>query len=276
MKRGLNSKLVFLLKKIKKAPYLASLLSGQADQVAVTYRQFIFPTLPKQFENFKITFLSDLHRGPTTSSEFLERVIAITNSLDSDLIALGGDYVFKYPAYINSVAKILSKLKAPFGVFAVFGNHDYWNNIVEMRNAFQRVGIIDLTNTGKWIQKQEDRIRIAGVGDLWEDQQDLEAALGDSTNDDFVILLSHNPDFAPEVDTEKVKLILSGHTHGGQVNFPFIGPLFTNSKYGRKYSQGEIKTNKSILYISRGIGTVEVPIRINCKPEILHLTLQSA
>ena len=126
---------------------------------------------------------------------------------------------------------------------------------------------------GSGSTKARARLRICGVGDLWTDRQNLPAALGDATERDAVILLSHNPDFAETLEDRRVGLILSGHTHGGQVVLPGFGAPIVPSRYGQKYLHGLVQGPRSQVFISRGVGTVTPPIRFFCRPEIVLITL---
>jgi predicted MPP superfamily phosphohydrolase len=136
-----------------------------------------------------------------------------------------------------------------------------------------RAGVMELTNTGVWLTKNGQRLRIGGVDDYWEGVQDLPAALGDASLADATILLSHNPDYVETITDPRVGLVLSGHTHGGQVVFP--GPIvfYIPSQYGTKYLHGLVETPYTQVYVSRGLATTGPPVRINARPEISLLTL---
>ena len=155
------------------------------------------------------------------------------------------------------------------------GNHDHWVDVAAVRTMLTQAGIVDLTNRGTWLRCNGSRLRVAGVGDLWEDRQDLNSALEGTRENEAAVLLSHNPDFAAKLGDKRVKLVLSGHTHGGQVRLPGVGPLLTNSRFGRRWASGLTSVNGFQLYVSRGLGTVVVPIRYNCPPELCLITLQS-
>jgi uncharacterized protein len=249
---------------------------GEARTLSVTQTTIELPQLPSPFEGMIIAFLSDLHCSRLTPPTFLEGVVDETLRLKPDLILLGGDYITHGTKYLRPVGDLLSRLSAPFGVYSVMGNHDHWVDVGAVRKALTRAGIMDLTNSGTWLRLDGSRIRIAGVGDLWEDRQDLGAALDGTKENDVAILLSHNPDFAAKLRDKRVKLILSGHTHGGQVRLPGVGPLVTNSKYGRRWASGLITLDHFQLYVSRGLGTVVVPIRYNCPPELSLIKLSSS
>jgi uncharacterized protein len=168
--------------------------------------------------------------------------------------------------------RALSQLESRWGTYGVMGNHDHWYGIKEARRSMQAAGITELTNDGVWLEQQGERLRIAGVGDFWEDVQDLESALGDTATSETAILVSHNPDFVEGLTDHRVGLVLSGHTHGGQVVFPVIGAPRVPSLYGQKYLYGLVKTPATQIYVTRGVGTVGPPVRFCCPPEIALIT----
>ena len=159
------------------------------------------------------------------------------------------------------------------GRFSVLGNHDHWESAPASRHALDAAGIARVDNAGTWLERGGARLRVCGVGDLWTDHQDLPAALGDATDRDAVILLSHNPDFAEEVRDRRVGLIVSGHTHGGQVVVPGYGAPIVPSRYGQKYLHGLVRGLSCQVFITRGVGTVTPPVRFLCRPEIVLITL---
>ncbi len=229
--------------------------------------------LPPAFNGFTIAMLTDLHLGFLVSESFIEGIVDKTNRLQTDLIVCGGDYVHKRNTIeeIEKVWSILSKLKARHGVYSVLGNHDHWADTDRSIYWLQRTKQ-NIRHKCAYIYKGKERILIGGAGDYWEDELLIDEAFAGSDEDECRILLAHNPD---TVDTEfntPVSLTLSGHTHGGQVVIPFFGPpiLPVNNK---NYSSGLISTNKTQLFISRGIGWAIYPIRFNCYPEIAVLEL---
>ena len=221
----------------------------------------------------RILFIADIHHGPWTGLSYVCSVVSVANQLSPDLILLGGDYVHKNRSYIAPCFEVLRALKAPMGVYGVLGNHDHWQSASETKAAMSASGITELTNTGVWLSKGTGRLRLGGVGDLWEDTQDLPAALGDATASDASILLSHNPDYTENVTDTRVGLILSGHTHGGQIVFPAIGAPFVPSRFGQKYLHGLVKTAHTQVFVSRGLGTLTPPLRFCCRPELNLITL---
>ena len=231
------------------------------------------PRLPSAFSNLRIAFLVDIHHGPFTSLAYVNSVVTLANNLNPDLILLGGDYVHRDRHYIAPCFQALRKLNAPLGVYGVLGNHDHWESAPETRKAMQDSEIVELTNEGIWLSQKGQRLRLAGVGDLWEDTQDLTKALGDTHSSETSILLSHNPDYVETITDSRVGLVLSGHTHSGQVIFPLIGAPIVPSRFGQKYLRGLVKTPYTQVFVSRGLGTITPPLRFCCRPEINIITL---
>jgi predicted MPP superfamily phosphohydrolase len=133
----------------------------------------------------------------------------------------------------------------------------------------------ELTNRGVWLKRGSDRFRLGGVDDLWTGRSKEKEALGDAKPDDACLLLSHNPDIAERIRDQRVGLVLSGHTHGGQVVFPSGAP-FIPSVYGQKYLRGLVRAPETLVYVSRGLGTSGLPVRIGSRPEINLITLTSS
>lgn len=163
----------------------------------------------------------------------------------------------------------------PLGVFGVLGEHDYWHGIEETKEGLAAAKIEELTNRGVWLTRGSDHLRLGGVDDLWSGQPDVAAALGDAKADDACLLMSHNPDLAEHLRDPRIGLILSGHTHGGQIVFP-TGAPFVPSRYGQKYLHGLVQAPDTLVYVSRGLGTSGVPVRFCSRPEINFITLVPA
>jgi uncharacterized protein len=263
---------------IKRAAIGSVILGGiypflEAKWCRVRRARVALPNLRKSFEGTTVAFLSDVHHGPFTPRSYVRSIVEMTNALKPDLVLLGGDYCHNGPRYIAPALEELGKLKAPMGRFAVLGNHDHWDGYKESVEGLEAAGIPLLRNKGVWVEKGFARLRIGGVGDLWCDTQDVDKALGDATADDATILLSHNPDLAETLRDPRVGLMLSGHTHGGQVVVPFYGAPQVPSAYGQKYLHGLVQGPSCNVFVSRGVGTVGPPVRLFCRPEIVLLTL---
>lgn len=252
----------------------AARIHGEARTTSIARTEIVLPQLPPAFDGLTIAFLTDFHCSAETPAAFLEQVVSRTNQLKPAVILLGGDYVTEGTEYIPLIGKVLARLQAPMGVYGVLGNHDFDTDAAAVRAALKRAGVIELANTGRWLTRDGSRIRIAGIGDLWCDVQDLPAALSGASATDTVILLSHNPDYAMEITDPRIRLVLAGHTHGGQINLPYVGTLITNSRFGRRMTSGQIPFESFLLYISRGLGTVMLPFRYKCPPEITFITLR--
>lgn len=232
------------------------------------------PDIPGSFDGKRIVFLADIHHGPFFSIDRVRRLVDTVNRLHPDMILLGGDYVHREPKYIVPCFVELKRLQAPLGRFGVLGNHDHWEDAALTRKCMAEAGIDLIENRGKWVYDGEDRTRIGGVGDLWEDAQDLDSAVEGTAEGDFVVLVSHNPDYAEEISSPQVDLVLSGHTHGGQVSlFGWWAPCVP-SRHGQKYRTGKAKTRFTTVLISNGVGTITPPVRFCTRPDILLLTLR--
>lgn len=231
--------------------------------------------IPESFDNKKIVFISDIHHGRYLSIERVKRLVNRINLLSSDIIILGGDYVSNNPKYIRAVFAELGNLRAKIGVYGVLGNHDDYKNDNQTREAMRDAGIHILDNAGEWLGSGGERIRIGGVGDLWTEEQNLNPTLNETEPDDFVILVSHNPDYAESLPPNKIDLMFSGHTHGGQITFFGLYAPITMSDYGQKYLGGSIKKGETEIIITHGVGTSLLPMRFFARPGIEIVTLKN-
>jgi predicted MPP superfamily phosphohydrolase len=234
------------------------------------------PNLPAPFVGKTIGILTDLHHGPYVGINFIRSAIALANTLQPDVFALLGDFAHHGPRVEEQLPPCLdalSALRAPLGVFAVPGNHDMKSAGRAYREIIARTPLTDLTNRHQCLTCEGAELWLAGVDDLWWGRPNLRQALAGIPEGAAVILLCHNPDFA-ECDPEpRVGLMLSGHTHGGQVYLPLVGAPWIPSRYGEKYRGGLVQGPASRVFVSRGLGEAGVPVRINVPPEINVLTL---
>jgi predicted MPP superfamily phosphohydrolase len=245
----------------------------EAGWVGIERHTVTVPRLPAGFAGTRIAFLTDIHHGPYTDLDYVQQIVRTTNMLDPDVIVLGGDYSLREAKYIAPCFDVLSNLRSRHGVFGVLGNHDYWHGVEETKAAMAKAKITELTNTGVWLSQKSDRLRLAGVDDLWEGKPDLNHAMMGVRQDESAILVSHNPDFAERISDRRVGLVLSGHTHGGQVVFPGGRAPFAPTRYGNKYLRGLCQAPETQVYVSRGLGTAGGPVRFGSRPEISLLTL---
>jgi predicted MPP superfamily phosphohydrolase len=248
----------------------------EAGSVRIERPRLTVPKLPGSFDGLRVAFLTDIHHGPYVGLDYVTSLVRTTLALSPDVILLGGDYSSQESKYIGPCFEVLADLKAPLGVFGVLGNHDYMDGLSQSLAGFRRAGILELTNAGVWLERGTSRLRLAGVDDLWCGRPDLCSALGDARASDACLLVSHNPDFAERLLDPRVGLVLSGHTHGGQIVIPGAGSPFVPSAYGQKYARGLVQAPTTRVYVSRGLGTATPHIRWNCPPELTLLTLTRA
>lgn len=257
----------------------ATLLAPNFPQVI--RREIALRRWPASLDGFTIALLSDFHYDPYFSIHPIQAAIGIVNNLRPDLIALTGDFVSlpwvgnrrKAAAAAEPCANLLKQLNAPQGLWAVLGNHDCYTDPQRVTGALEGEKISVLANHSVAIERNGARFWLSGVDDVITRRADLDAALRDVPKDEAVVLLAHEPDYADHVARYPVDLQLSGHTHGGQVRLPFVGPLYL-PELARKYVWGLYKIGELTLYTNAGLGTVEVPVRLNCPPEITLLTIR--
>ena len=203
--------------------------------------------------------------------------------LEGDLVVLTGDYVHLTPRSIESGISVLARLRARYGAVAVLGNHEHWEGAESCRVVFRRIGIPLIDNARLFLTPEglvpEARpgqcLCIGGVGDLWEDAVRFDLAIDGAPDSTPRIVLSHNPDTAEMVrQSHRVDLMLSGHTHGGQVSFPYVGPPVNVSAYGRKYLQGLCHGPHCPVIVSCGVGLAGVPARFGTRPDITEVRLR--
>ncbi len=248
-------------------------LANQVGELSIERVLAPIPHLPPSFEGFTIAQLSDIHLLPYTRPDFIRTVVAVTLELAPDLIVLTGDYVWRDAEAMAELAPILGMLNAPYGVYGVLGNHDYWLDVRAVKSGFKQSRIPLLINQHIPITKANQAIVLAGLDDGWSGQPDLAATLAGAPANAPVILLWHEPDLAETiVPKAPVALQLSGHSHGGQVRIPGSGALIL-PHLGRKYDMGMYRVGEMWLYTNRGLGEISVPLRIHCPPELTLITL---
>jgi len=228
--------------------------------------------LPKKLDGFRIVHLSDLHHSTFTSLDHIINAVNTANSLKPDMAVLTGDYVSHDASYIEPVARALGKLESEFGSFACLGNHDHWTDPELVAKALENAGITVLTNRGLRVEAYGASFWLGGVDDHMVGKVDLAAALRGSFPDEVKLLLAHNPIIFRQTVRAGVDLTFSGHTHGGQVK---VRDPEKRILPRRKLSSGLHKRKDSQIYITRGIGTVVLPVRFQCPPEVSLITLRS-
>ena len=245
----------------------------EANSLSLERVEIILKRLPPKLDGFKIIHLSDTHHSPFTGIEHIKRTVKIANRLKPDMFLLTGDYISHDREYIPPVAAVLGKLKAKYGVYACLGNHDHWTDADLLTHMFRGEGINVLINEGFRFETKRGSFWLAGVDDYMVGKTDVTAALRGSFPDEMKLLLAHNPIIFREAARHGVDLTLSGHTHGGQIKLRDDEKRILPQ---RKLKAGLHARRGSQVYITRGIGTVVVPMRYQCPPEISLLELQAA
>lgn len=253
-----------------------------------THTLLHFQMLPPALAGLRIALLSDMHAGRRTPARQFARMVRMTMDAQPHLIAVTGDLVTGgdtgSAAALPPVLDCLAELHAPYGVYVVPGNHDHRVGIDRWHAAVARHPVLtDLTNRARMIDVKLDgdsgdvaRLCIAGVDDLTEGEPELD--MPPPPQRDFTILLAHQPDQAERVRriADHVDLVLSGHTHGGQIRLPGVGAIVNSAQRSDLYEAGVRRRPWTQVYTSRGIGTVHLPIRFMTRPEIAILELTAA
>lgn len=231
--------------------------------------------LPNSFDGLRVVQISDIHYGLFLPEEWLAHAVWQANRLDPDVVALTGDFVTYSRANIGPVAEILGRLRARYGVFAVLGNHDFRVDADAITQALRRQRIEVLRNRHIQLGFGGTRLYLAGVDDYGYGA-DLRRAMRGIPRDAATVLLAHNPRIISLASRHGVSLVLSGHTHGGQVNIPLLGTVYGRSPEHLRYKIGWDRLGATQIYVSRGIGTIVLPWRLRCPAEITHLELHQS
>ncbi|HZW80773.1 MAG TPA: metallophosphoesterase [Candidatus Deferrimicrobiaceae bacterium] len=255
----------------------------EPNRPLVVRQEFSLARWPERLNGFTIALLSDFHYDPYFSVHPLHAAVPLVNGLRPDLIVLTGDFISAPLAGAASkaafaavpCAKVLRQMSARHGLWAVLGNHDCDTDPEEVTRAVKAEGIRVLDNQSQAIEHDGARFWLAGVDDVLSGAPDLAETLHGIPANDAVILLAHEPDFADEAAKFPIDLQLSGHSHGGQIRIPFV-PLFYLPDLAKKYVMGTYQVGPLPLYTNAGIGTVNIPVRLNCPPEITLITVRSA
>jgi uncharacterized protein len=235
--------------------------------IALTRERLAVSGLPPALAGLRIGLVTDLHRSETVSHEMVDRAVRLVMAEAPDLVVLGGDYVtWRDRRFITPAADALAPLSAPHGVFAVLGNHD---DDRDMPAALSAKGFVVLRDARTRLTIRGEILDLAGIRFWTSRLSEIASVLrGASPN---VILLAHTPKRLVEAAALAVPLVLSGHTHGGQIVLPVVGAVAA-----REFPviAGTGRRDSTAIFVSRGVGTVYVPVRLNCPPEVAILTLQ--
>lgn len=283
-------------------------LSGYSSQLRLENINLNYSDLPPQLAGFKIGLICDVHLGAFYSPEQLDQAVNLLKAHSVDLLLLGGDYILNdrslfalsyaraigHPYYKQSkpphpdqlftaCVDLIKQITPKYGTYSVYGNHDHWEGLNLADRIFSKRSVRMLLNELVSIQIEGCDLQLIGVDDYWTGIPEIPKKVPKHLpSKNFVILLSHNPDFISYTMSNttggellEFDLALAGHTHGGQIKLPFFGAVFPNVA-DRRLSEGLFHEGGSFVYTSRGLGAVELPIRLGSPPEVTVITLDKA
>lgn len=262
---------------------LALLVYGVAVEPArLVERDYTFalPNWPQRCDGLRIDQITDVHTGsPRNGLANLDRVVTRLASSDASAVVMTGDYVIKsvfLGTYLDAAetAPHLRALTRHKPVYAVLGNHDVWKGGPAVQRALEKAGVIVIEDSALKVQLRGCPLWIVGVSDLWTEPHDVRKAFAAVTDDAPAIVLTHNPAIFPQLPA-RASLVLAGHTHGGQISLPWVGQPAMWGKPGNRYVTGHYDEHGRQLFVSPGIGTSILPMRIGVPPEISRLTLRT-
>lgn len=245
--------------------------------IDVTELRLTLPRLSAAFDGYRIVQISDLHADDWMTGERLSACMQLVNEQQPDLVAITGDFVTWHPNTVGTGLIDALRLLTPRDqTVAVLGNHDHWTSAAGVRSILRQSDVLDISNAVHTIERGTEHLHLCGVDDIWEEQHRLDMVLADLPAAGAAILLAHEPDFADEsAATGRFDLQLSGHSHGGQVVLPLLGPPVL-PYLGRTYPLGLYQVDSMWQYTNRGVGAVSPRVRLNCRPEIAVLNLAAA
>ena len=245
--------------------------------IEVTHVTLRLPRLAPAFCGYRVAQVSDIHLGDWMNVGRFRDVIRAVNGQAPDVIAITGDFVTRRAEQqAGDLAIGLRQLRARDRVVAVLGNHDYWSNPRIIRDLLPASGVRELANDIWTIRRGDAQLHITGVDDIWEERDRLDLVLDGLPRDGAAVLLAHEPDFAEtSAASGRFDLQISGHSHGGQIKFPGCPPIHTPA-FARHYREGWERGPHHPIYVTRGIGTMGIPMRFGCPPEVTVIEIHPA
>ena len=231
--------------------------------------------LASEFDGYTIAQLSDLHIGAFTPLWWGQRWVRATNEAAADLVVVTGDMVTSGVAFHEDIAQLVGGFRAKDGVYVIMGNHDYFGEGEPLVSLLRAAGAHVLRNQGIVLERDGARLFLAGMDDTWTKRANLEASLADRPDGVVTVLLAHDPDRFPQAVKKNVEVVLSGHTHGGQIAMPFLGRFINASKLAHRYHIGLYQEGDSTLYVHPGLGTTGPPMRLGVAPVVALIRLRA-
>ncbi len=257
-------------------PYAYGATRGRSGLVV---EQSTCPLLPEhaKLDGLRVAVMSDFHFDETLDGDLVDDAVALSNAQDPHIVLLPGDFVSHDALAARQFAPHLKSLRSQLGVFASTGNHDHWSSVQVVTDALSKNGVEILRNESRILNYSGQDFAVIGLDSVWGGHPDPRDATKDLPKEMPRILSMHEPDYFdvyPVRDGPRPILQVSGHTHGGQICAPFIGPLLLPS-WGKKYAAGPFGEAGARLYVTRGIGTIGPPARFFCRPEVSLITLKA-
>lgn len=247
----------------------------EPDRLVVRHETIAIENWPRELSDLRIAVISDIHVGGSfIDDQKVRLIVERTNQLQPEMIVILGDYMTSDRVEPEVFGATLKNFQAPLGVYSVLGNHDWWFDGKRVRGGLEANGIKVLEDEVLEVKRGDTSVWLAGLADLWTRAQRIDQTIAKIPQGQPIIALTHNPDIFPRVP-QRVSLMLAGHTHGGQVSFPIIGAVIAPSDFGLRYVRGHVFENNHHLFVTTGIGTSIVPVRLNVPPEIVLLTVKS-
>jgi predicted MPP superfamily phosphohydrolase len=253
-----------------RARKLAALPGNQQFTLEVNEKTYHLPRLPREWDGLSIVHFSDLHFRGSVTRRYFEEVLSEAAALNGDLIAFTGD-LMDHRDCLAWIPSTLGRLSAPLGCHFVLGNHDWYLPLLdEMRAALRSHGWNDVSSRVIELRRDAARLILAGTELPW---MGTAPDLSTADPDLFRVLLSHSPDQIAWARQQRVDLMLAGHTHGGQIRLPVLGPVYSPSRHSCRYASGVFWELPTLLHVTRGVSGRE-PIRYRCRPEVTKLVLR--
>lgn len=272
--RNGEPELIQLRKPHVTSPWLRKLgWHNDVYDIEVTRHEVFIDDLPPEFDGYRIVFLTDTHVASFVRRSFYKALCEQARNFDPDLVLLGGDFV-TWNRHIALMGEVLSPaFAARDGAYAILGNHDYWAGGDEVRATLEARGVKFIINKSTQLRRGRATLSLIGIDEIYRGTPDVAAAFAGVDESKPCIGVSHHPDVIDLVEDRRLDLLVCGHTHGGQIRFPFFGAVVVPSQHEDLYAAGFRRLRNVLIYVSRGIGSIP-PLRILCRPEVATFILR--